>query len=38
MLDFPPGITWFLSGLGATVILTALLVVTVLFAGWTEHR
>ncbi len=38
MLDFAPGITWFLSGLGATLILTALLVVTVLFARWTEHR
>ena len=38
MLDFAPGITWFLSGLGATVILTALLVMTVLFARWTEHR
>ena len=38
MLDFAGGTTWFLSGLGATVILTALLVMTVLFARWTEHR
>lgn len=38
MFDFTYGTTWFLSGLGVTLFLVAVLMVFLLFARRVDHR